>query len=114
MGLLPMEMAAHIRADSFKGAERYGLSDCIACGCCAYICPSHIPLVQYFSHAKGEMSARERANLRNEATRRLAEARAVRIERENREKAEVAARRKAERDRAKAAAAAAASVQETV
>jgi electron transport complex protein RnfC len=106
MGLLPMEMAAHIRADSFKGAERFGLADCIACGCCAYICPAHIPLVQYFSHAKGELSAQERASLRNDATKRLVEARAARIERETQEKAAAAARRKAERDRAKAAAAA--------
>jgi electron transport complex protein RnfC len=108
MGLLPLEMAAHIRADDLDGAVGYGLSDCIACGCCAYICPSHIPLVQYFSHAKGELSARERSRLRNEATKRLSEQRAERIEREAIEKAAAAKKRKAERDAAKKAAAAAA------
>ena len=105
MGLLPLEMAAHIRVGDFEGAEKFQLSDCISCGCCAYVCPSHIPLVQYFSHAKGELTSAERTKLRTDATKRLAEAKAARIERENREKAEAAARRKAEREAAKAAAA---------
>jgi len=107
MGLLPIEMAAHIRAGDLDGAVGFHLSDCISCGCCAYVCPSHIPLVQYFSHAKGELMTKERAKLRSEATRRLAEARVERVERETREKAAAATRRKAERDAAKAAAAAA-------
>ena len=109
MGLLPLEMAARIRHGDFEAAEDFQLSDCISCGCCAYVCPSHIPLVQYFSHAKGELMTAERAKLRGEATKRLAEAKAARIERENREKAEAAARRKAEREAAKAAAGAPAS-----
>jgi electron transport complex protein RnfC len=104
MGLLPLEMAARIRSGDLEGAEAFALSDCISCGCCAYVCPSHIPLVQYFSHAKGELMAAERTKLRTDATRRLAEAKAARVERENREKQEAAARRKAERDAAKAAA----------
>lgn len=112
MGLLPVEMAAHVRADDLTGAEALGLVDCILCGCCAYTCPSHVPLVQYFSHAKGELSARERTKLRQEATKRLAASRAERVERDTREKAEAAARRKAERDAAKKAAAAAAQDQD--
>ena len=108
MGLLPLEMAARIRTGDLDGAAGFHLTDCIACGCCAYVCPAHIPLVQYFSHAKGELSARQRARLRSDAAKRLAEARIVRLEREAKEKAEVAARRKAERKAAKAAAAAAA------
>lgn len=108
MGLLPLEMAARIRVGDLEGAEAYALQDCISCGCCAYVCPSHIPLVQYFSHAKGELTNAERTKLRTDATKRLAEAKAARIERENREKAEAAARRKAEREAAKAAAAPAA------
>ncbi len=104
MGLLPLEMAAHIRADDLEGAVDFSLGDCISCGCCAYVCPSHIPLVQYFSHARGELAARERASLRTEAAKRLAEARIARLEREALEKAAAAARRKAERAAAKAAA----------
>lgn len=33
-------------------AEEYHLMDCFECGCCAYVCPSHIPLVQQFRIAK--------------------------------------------------------------
>ena len=108
MGLLPLEMAARIRAGNPAGAEALGLADCLVCGCCAYICPSHIPLVQYFNHARGDLMAQERAKLRQEASKRLVVARAERIERETREKAEAAARRKAERAAQKAAEAAAA------
>ena len=33
-------------------AEEYNLMDCFECGACSYVCPSHIPLVQYFRLAK--------------------------------------------------------------
>ena len=113
IGLLPLEMAANVRADNLAGAAALGLSDCISCGCCAYICPSHIPLVQYFTHAKGELWAQERTKLRLEATKRLAAARVERQERETKEKAAAALRRKAERAAQKAAAAAAAQQEAT-
>jgi len=32
--------------------EKYHLQDCFECGCCSYVCPSNIPLVQYFRIAK--------------------------------------------------------------
>ncbi|WP_455204662.1 4Fe-4S dicluster domain-containing protein, partial [Kaarinaea lacus] len=32
--------------------DSYHLSDCFECGCCTYVCPSGIPLVQYFRIAK--------------------------------------------------------------
>jgi len=33
-------------------ASNYHLNDCFECGCCSYVCPSNIPLVQYFRIAK--------------------------------------------------------------
>lgn len=33
-------------------AEHYSLDRCFECGCCSYVCPSHIPLVQQFRVAK--------------------------------------------------------------
>jgi electron transport complex protein RnfC len=33
-------------------AERYHLDECFECGCCTYVCPANIPLVQYFRIAK--------------------------------------------------------------
>ncbi len=32
--------------------NNYHLKDCFECGCCSYVCPSSIPLVQYFRIAK--------------------------------------------------------------
>ncbi|MBC9073010.1 electron transport complex subunit RsxC [Thauera sp. CAU 1555] len=106
IGLLPLEMAARIRAGDLAASVDLGLKDCIGCGTCSFVCPSKIPLVQYFNHAKGELAARDRNKLKQDAIRELVEARNERMEREAREKAEAAARRKAERERAKAEAAA--------
>lgn len=33
-------------------AGEYHLMDCFECGACSYVCPSHIPLVQYFRLSK--------------------------------------------------------------
>ena len=32
--------------------DEFHLMDCFECGCCSYVCPSHIPLVQQFRVAK--------------------------------------------------------------
>ncbi|MDR1887850.1 MAG: electron transport complex subunit RsxC [Zoogloeaceae bacterium] len=114
IGLLPLEMARHIQADDLKGAVKLGLKDCIACGCCAYVCQAHIPLVQYFAHAKGALAAEDRARLRAEAAKKLATARRERLAQEAREKAAIAARRKAERAAAAATASAKTSAAEAV
>jgi electron transport complex protein RnfC len=104
--LLPMEMVAFIRTGELEGAVDWGLKDCIHCGSCAYVCPAHIPLVHYFSYAKGELAAQERARMKQDATRQLTELRATRLQRDAAERAAAAAKRKAERAKAKAAAAA--------
>jgi electron transport complex protein RnfC len=89
-------MAAHVRAGDLDGAAGRGLMDCIGCGSCAYVCPAHIPLVQYFNHAKGELAARGRAKQKQAETKRLAEARAARIEAQKQAKREAMAKRKRE------------------
>lgn len=108
IGLMPLDMAALIRNGDLKASVDIGLKDCISCGTCSFVCPSQIPLVQYFNHAKGELAAQDRNRMKQDAIKQLVEARESRMEREAREKAEAAARRKAERERAKAAAAQAA------
>ena len=40
-------------------AESFHLNDCFECGCCSYVCPASIPLVQYFRISKA--SNREKA-----------------------------------------------------
>ena len=105
VGLLPLEMAAHIRAGDSNAAVSRGLKDCIACGCCSFVCPSHIPLVHYFDFAKGELMAQERSKLKQDATRKLADERIARTLRIERERAEAAAKRKAAREAKERAAA---------
>ena len=84
------------RSHEFGKVQEFSLFDCIECGCCSYVCPSHIPLVQYFRFSKSEIWARERENKAAEKARERHEFREFRQEREKQEKAErLAAREKA-------------------
>ena len=78
-GLVPVELAAHIRHDDLEGAAKLGLTDCVSCGSCSWVCPSHIPLVHYFNYAKGELNSQERERRKTERTKALAEAHAARL-----------------------------------
>lgn len=102
-GLLPLGMAAQVRAGDLDGAVANGLMDCIGCGSCAYVCPAHLPLVQSFNHAKGELAARGRAKQKQTETKRLAEQRAQRLEAQKRAKREAMAQRKREAEAKKQA-----------
>jgi electron transport complex protein RnfC len=42
-------------------AEQFMLGECFECGCCSYVCPSHIPLVQQFRVAKYFLKNREKS-----------------------------------------------------
>lgn len=95
-GLLPLEMANRARSNDLEGSAKFGLMDCIACGSCAYVCPSHIPLVQYFNFAKGALAEKQRTQYKQEETRRLTEARNIRMEAQAKAKREAMAKRKAE------------------
>ena len=61
-GLVPALMADAIHMKNWARYEKklYGL-DCIACGCCTYICPARRPLTQIFKQTKAEIMARKRA-----------------------------------------------------
>lgn len=53
MGLQPNRMFRLIKHGKYQEAmNEYSLMDCKECGCCAYTCPSHIPLVQGFKLGK--------------------------------------------------------------
>ncbi len=55
MSLMPTSIAKAAEHGDFKRAEKlYGL-DCFECGCCSYICPSKIPLVQWIRIGKNEI-----------------------------------------------------------
>ncbi len=60
MGLNPSTLGMLAAKREYEAmGERYHLGDCFECGCCTYVCPSNIPLVQQFRVAKQVL--RERA-----------------------------------------------------
>jgi electron transport complex protein RnfC len=51
--LNPSHLGLLAKAEEYEAmAESHHLFDCFECGACSYVCPSHIPLVQYFRLAK--------------------------------------------------------------
>ncbi|MCX5771103.1 MAG: electron transport complex subunit RsxC [Candidatus Hydrogenedentes bacterium] len=53
VSLNPSLMGDMARRREYKRMEdQYHLNDCFECACCTYVCPSNIPLVQYFRVAK--------------------------------------------------------------
>jgi electron transport complex protein RnfC len=91
-GLVPLEMAANIKAGNFDRAVEYGVRDCISCGSCAYVCPSNIPLVHFFNYAKGELVARHKAKEQQKYTGELTRQRQARMEKIEKERAAIAAK----------------------
>ncbi len=79
--LLPQQLYWYARAQDFDKVQEYHLFDCIECGCCAYVCPAHIPLVHYYRFAKTEIWTQEREREKSDLARRRHEARQARLER---------------------------------
>ncbi len=94
-GLLPMELAKHIRKEDYTAAVGLGLDDCIACGSCAYVCPSKIPLVQYFHYGKGQLQSRRQQEKKMAHAAKLVSAKTLRLEQMAREKTAAKERRQA-------------------
>jgi len=58
--LVPTKIAHAVKAGDLETAQRYDLMACIECGCCGYICPSQIPLLQYMRSGKAAVQAAKR------------------------------------------------------
>jgi electron transport complex protein RnfC len=93
--LLPQQLFWYACADDEKHMRSYGLTDCIECGCCDLVCPSHIPLTADFRKAKGRIREQADEKARAERARRRFEARNERLEREQQERADELAQQKA-------------------
>lgn len=52
VGLEPLNLHKALTLGNPELARQEGLSLCIECGICSYVCPSRIPLVNEFHHAK--------------------------------------------------------------
>ncbi|MGB8239525.1 MAG: electron transport complex subunit RsxC, partial [Azonexus sp.] len=105
--LQPFELYWFARAKNFGKTQEYNIFDCIECGCCSFVCPSRIPLVQYFRFAKSEIWTREREKNAAEGAKARFEFKQLRDEREKAEKAEKLAKAAAAQAAKKAAEAAA-------
>jgi electron transport complex protein RnfC len=95
--LLPQQLYWYARAKDQEQLERHHLGDCIECGACSWVCPSHIPLVQYYRAAKGMIRESKAEKIRSDRSRDRFEARQSRLEEE-------AAAREAQRAARRAAA----------
>lgn len=91
VNLAPDQLYREIRAADPERAAGSGLDACIDCGACAYVCPSHIPLVAYFKHGKAALADIRASRDVGRARRERYEHRRLRLEREG------GARRKAQR-----------------
>ena len=80
MELLPQQLLWYSQSDEHKRLKQYRLYDCIECGICAAVCPSAIPLVQYYRHSKGDIRAADKKAQDAEHARARHEARTARFQ----------------------------------
>ncbi|WKS96951.1 electron transport complex subunit RsxC [Gallibacterium anatis] len=84
--LMPQQLYWFARSEDHEKSEQYNLKDCIECGVCAYVCPSNIPLIQYFRQEKAKIAELKlKTKLAEEAKVRF-EAKQARMEREKQER----------------------------
>jgi electron transport complex protein RnfC len=86
--LLPQQLFWYACADDEAKMRSYGLTDCIECGCCDLVCPSHIPLTADFRIAKLRIRELEDERARAERAKQRFESRTVRLEREQLQRAQ--------------------------
>jgi electron transport complex protein RnfC len=51
-GLTPVELYKAVEHRRLNEETVAGLAECTVCGCCAYVCPAHLPLVQGLRRGK--------------------------------------------------------------
>lgn len=56
--LAPTTLSQLVKNNKYDTLNEYGIIACIECGTCSYVCPSHIPLLDYIRHGKLELRRR--------------------------------------------------------
>jgi len=92
--LLPQQLHLQIKNELWEPTQAYGLSACIECGCCDFVCPSHIPLVDWFRFGKSQLIKRMIESEAAELARKRFENREARLLRIQQQRAEKMTRRK--------------------
>ena len=82
VGLLPQQLYWFARAEDHDKSKEYHLSACIECGVCAYVCPSYIPLIQYFRQEKAKIAEIQEKERKAEEAKIRFEAREARLQKE--------------------------------
>ncbi|BBU83690.1 hypothetical protein EIMP300_50900 [Escherichia coli] len=79
---MPQQLYWFSKGQQHDKATTHNIADCIECGACAWVCPSNIPLVQYFRQEKAEIAAIRQEEKRAAEAKARFEARQARLERE--------------------------------
>lgn len=82
VGLLPQQLYWFARSEDHDKSKEYHLDACIECGVCAYVCPSYIPLIQYFRQEKAKINEIEEKARKAEEAKQRFEAREARMQKE--------------------------------
>ena len=76
MRLSPALIVRELKAGNLDKAKSFGLMDCIECGCCAFVCPAKVNLIQRIRLGKGlvrQKMAEEKAKAQAQAAKAAAE-----------------------------------------
>lgn len=60
MHLMPNYLAQYSKIDNDEMCEKYNLFSCVECGCCTYICPGRVPIVQYIRDKKAQINVKRK------------------------------------------------------
>lgn len=60
MHLMPALLAAYSEKEKYEECDKLGALSCVECGCCTYVCPGKVPIVQYIRNAKGAINEHKR------------------------------------------------------
>ena len=84
------------RANNQQRLKEERLFDCIECGLCASVCPSKIPLIQYFQGAKAKIKAEEAKKNFAEYSKQRHENKIKRLAKEAKKREELAQKQREE------------------